>query len=32
MHFLSEEYGLMSEMQLIYEKSANKNVHYTIDD
>lgn len=29
---LSEEYGLISKMQPIYEKSANKNVHYTIDD
>lgn len=29
---LSEEYGLISKMQPIYEKSNNKNVHYTIDD
>ena len=29
---LSEEYGLISKMQPIYERSANKNVHYTIDD
>lgn len=29
---LSEEYGLISKMQPIYEKSTNKNVHYTIDD
>lgn len=29
---LSEEYGLISKMQPIYEKSANKSVHYTIDD
>ena len=29
---LSEEYGLISKMQPIYEKSANKNVHYAIDD
>ena len=29
---LSEEYGLISKMQPLYEKSANRNVHYTIDD
>ncbi len=29
---LSEEYGLISKMQPIYEKSSNKNVHYSIDD
>lgn len=29
---LSEEYGLISKMQPIFEKSSNKNVHYTIDD
>ena len=29
---LSEKYGLISKMQPIYEKSTNKNVHYTIDD
>lgn len=29
---LSEEYGLISNMQPIYEKSTNKNIHYTIDD
>ena len=29
---LSEEYGLIRKMQPIYEKSFNKNVHYTIDD
>ena len=29
---LSEEYGLISKMQPIYEKSTNKNVHYVIDD
>ncbi len=29
---LSEEYGLISKMQPIYEKSTNKSVHYTIDD
>ncbi len=29
---LSEEYGLISKKQPLYEKSANKNVHYTIDD
>ena len=29
---LSEEYGLIRKMQPIYEKSSNKNVHYTIDD
>lgn len=29
---LSEEYGLISKMQPIFERSANKNVHYTIDD
>ena len=29
---LSDEYGLISKMQPIYEKSTNKNVHYTIDD
>ena len=29
---LSEEYGLISKLQPIYEKSANKNVHYAIND
>lgn len=29
---LTEEYGLINKMQPIYEKSINKNVHYTIDD
>ena len=29
---LSEEYGLISKMQPLYEKSNNKNVHYTIND
>lgn len=29
---LSEEYGLISKMQPICEKSSNKNVHYTIND
>lgn len=29
---LTEEYGLISKMQPIYEKSINKNVHYTIND
>lgn len=29
---LSEEYGLIRKMQPIHEKSANKNVHYAIDD
>ena len=29
---LNEEYGLISKMQPIYEKSSNKNVHYTIND
>ena len=29
---LSEEYGLISKMQPIFEKSSNKNVHYAIDD
>ena len=29
---LSEEYGLISKMQPIYEKSSNKNVHYSIND
>lgn len=29
---LTEEYGLISKMQPIYEKSTNRNVHYTIDD
>ena len=29
---LTEEYGLISKMQPIYEKSNNKNVHYTIKD
>ena len=29
---LSDEYGLIRKMQPIYEKSSNKNVHYTIDD
>lgn len=29
---LSEEYGLISKMQPIYEKSCNKNVHYAIND
>lgn len=29
---LSEEYGLITKMQPIYEKSSNKNVHYAIND
>ncbi len=29
---LSEEYGLISKLQPVYEKSSNKNVHYTIND
>ena len=29
---LNEEYGLISKMQPIYEKSSNKNVHYAIND
>ena len=29
---LIEEYNLISKMQPVYEKSANKNVHYTIND
>jgi AAA+ ATPase superfamily predicted ATPase len=29
---LSEEYALISKMQPIYEKSNNKNVHYSIND
>ena len=29
---LSEEYGLISKMQPIYERSSNKNVHYAIND
>lgn len=29
---LSEEYGLISKWQPIYEKSSNKNVHYAIND
>ncbi len=29
---LSDEYGLISKMQPIYEKSTNKSVHYAIDD
>lgn len=29
---LSEEYGLISKMQPICEKSSNKNVHYTVND
>lgn len=29
---LNEEYGLISKQQPLYEKSANKNVHYTIED
>lgn len=29
---LCEEYGLISKMQPLYEKSANRNVHYTIED
>ena len=29
---LNEEYGLISKMQPIYEKSTNKNVHYAIED
>ena len=29
---LSEEYGLISKMQPIYEKSSNKNVHYAVND
>ena len=29
---LIEEYGLISKMQPVYEKSSNKNVHYAIND
>ena len=29
---LNEEYGLISKMQPVYEKSSNKNVHYAIND
>jgi AAA+ ATPase superfamily predicted ATPase len=29
---LNEEYGLISKMQPMYEKSSNKNVHYAIND
>ena len=29
---LNEEYGLIRKMQPIYEKSTNKNVHYSIND
>lgn len=29
---LNEEYGLIKKMQPIYEKSTNKNVHYSIND
>lgn len=29
---LTEEYGLISKMQPIFEKSTNKNVHYSIND
>ena len=29
---LSEEHGLISKMQPVYEKSSNKNVHYAIND
>ena len=29
---LSEEYGLISKMQPVYVTSANKNVHYAIND
>ena len=29
---LSVEYGLISKMQPVYEKSSNKNVHYAIND
>lgn len=29
---LCEEYGLISKMQPLYEKSVNRNVHYTIED
>ncbi len=29
---LNEEYGLISKMQPVYEKSSNKNVHYAIKD
>ncbi len=29
---LTEEYGLISKMQPIYEQSVNKNVHYTLND
>lgn len=29
---LSEEYGLISKLQPICEKSSNKNVHYSIND
>ena len=29
---MSEEYGLISKKQPLYERSVNKNVHYTIED
>lgn len=29
---LNEEYGLIRKQQPLYEKSTNKNVHYTIED
>ena len=29
---LSEEYGLISKMQPVFEKSSNRNVHYAIND
>lgn len=29
---LTDDYGLISKHQPLYEKSLNKNVHYTIDD
>lgn len=29
---LNEKYGLIKKMQPIYEKSTNKNVHYSIND
>jgi Predicted ATPase (AAA+ superfamily) len=29
---LTEDYGLIRKLQPLYEKSTNKNVHYTIED
>lgn len=29
---LSEEYGLISKRQPVYERSANRNVHYAVND